>query len=178
MYQPVATVRPKADEYFEYYDTYISKVPDGDVLELLKSQVIELKEFFASVPESESTRLHAPYTWTIKQVVGHLIDAERIFADRLHRFAMGDPQPQPGMDQDIYVAGGNYDSVALPALVEEFCLCRRANCLLIARLPEQAWDHRGVASGYEVTVRALAWMMAGHVIHHMRIVHKRLGTPA
>ncbi len=89
-----ATVRPGRDEYFAYYDTYVSKVPDGDIIQQLKAQLQELEAVLGSLPDEVGDRVHAPYTWSIKQVVGHLIDAERIFADRLHKFAMGDQQEQ------------------------------------------------------------------------------------
>jgi hypothetical protein len=169
-----ASRRPGRDEYFEYYDTYVRLVRDGECLALFESQVEELRTFFARVSDAEASVLHPPYTWTIKQVVGHLIDAERIFADRLHRFASGDPQPQPGMDQDPYVANQDYVSPRLGDLVDELLFCRRANQLLVRRLKPAAWDNRGVASGHSITVRALVWILVGHIIHHMEIVRKRL----
>ncbi|MCC6507542.1 MAG: DinB family protein [Pirellulaceae bacterium] len=166
--------RPKADEYFEYYDTYISKVPDGNIVEQLRDQVAEIEALFRPISEEVAQQIHPPYTWTIKQVMGHLIDTERIFADRLHKFAMGETQAQPGMDQDVYVASADYGSVTLSALVDELVHCRRANSLLVQRLTEEAWNRRGTASGHAVTVRALAWMLVGHVIHHAQIVTIRL----
>lgn len=168
--------RPGRDEYFEYYDTYVRLVPDGEIPELLKSQIDDLRSYFATVSEANASVLHKPYTWTIKQVVGHMIDAERIFADRLHRFASGDKQPQPGMDQDPYVASQDYESPSLKSLVDELLHCRQANLLLIHRLRPEAWDNRGVASGHTVSVRALAWILAGHIIHHMNIIRKRLAS--
>lgn len=171
----LASARPGRDEYFEYYDTYVSKVPDGNIVQQLRCQVDELQAFFDRVSEEVAQQIHPPYTWTIKQVVGHLIDAERIFADRMHKFAMGDQQAQPGMDQDVYVAAVDYTNVSLSALVAELLHCRRANVLLVERLTAEAWKRRGFASGYEVSVRALAWMLVGHIIHHMQIVAKRIG---
>ncbi len=171
-----ATVRPGRDEYFAYYDTYVSKVPDGDIIQQLKAQLQELEAVLGSLPDEVGDRVHAPYTWSIKQVVGHLIDAERIFADRLHKFAMGDQQEQPGMDQDVYIASADYTQVRLRALLDELLYSRQANVLLIERLTNEAWDRRGIASGHPVTVRALAWMLAGHIIHHLRIVKQRLGS--
>jgi DinB superfamily len=168
--------RPTTDEYFEYYATYINQVPDGDILQLAERQVSEMREFLGGISEAESMVVHPPYTWTIKQVVGHMIDAERIFADRLHRISSGDPQPQPGMDQDPYVANHDYEEPTLQVLLEELLLCRQANLLLIRRLKPTAWDVRGVASGYTFTVRALVWILVGHITHHLKIVRKRIGT--
>lgn len=165
---------PASDEAAEYYFTYIRLVPAGDLLELAARQVSDVQDLLRGVTESESLRLHAPYTWTLRQVVGHLIDAERIFADRLHKFACGDLQPLPGMDQDLYVKNCDYQRPTLPALVEEWALCRRANVLLLTRLTDEAWDRRGVASGHSVTVRALAFMLVGHVTYHLRIIRQRL----
>ena len=166
--------RPTDSEYADYYGGYIGQVPGYQCAALLESQVTELKKFFESVSEADATIVHPPYRWTIKQVVGHMIDAERIFADRLHRFSSGDPQSQPGMDQDLYVTNHDYESPTLAVLVEEFLYCRRANLLLIQRLRPKAFDLRGTASGHSFTVRALAWILVGHVIHHMKIVRKRL----
>lgn len=173
--EPGITRRPGRDEYFEYYDTYIRLVPDGQCLALLHSQVDELRSYFAEVTEAEASVPHPPYVWTIKQVVGHMIDAERIFADRLHRFASGDPQPQPGMEQDPYVANHDYQTPLLGDLVDEWVHCRQANIRLVHRLKPSAWDQRGIASGHAITVRAIAWILVGHIMHHMKIVRARLG---
>lgn len=171
----LASTRPTQDEYFAYYDTYISKVPDGNIIARLEEQLTEVRSLLGRLSDEETDKIHPPYTWTIKQVTGHLIDAERIFADRLHRFAMGERQEQPGMDQDVYIASADYHSVSLHALMDELLHCRQANILLLKRLTPEAWSRQGIASGYSVTVRALAWMLAGHIIHHLRIVQKRLG---
>lgn len=176
MTDPVANHvrRPDRDEYFEYYDKYIQQVPPGEFFAVLSAQTSELETFLRTVTESEATVLHAPYTWTLKQVVGHLIDVERIFSDRLLRIASGDEQPQPGMDQDLYVRNSDYEAPTWSALVDELLHCRRANVLLLNRLTPTAWDRHGTASGYPVTVRALAWMLIGHVEHHAAIMRKRL----
>lgn len=166
--------RPNADEYYSYYETYVRLVGETDLLQQAADQIGELTELFAGVSEADAMVVHPPYTWTIKQVVGHLIDAERIFSDRLHRFASGDLQELPGMEQDPYVANQDYQTPALRALLEELLLCRRANLLLMKRLLPHAWDQRGVASGHPVTVRALAWIMVGHITYHLRIVRQRL----
>ena len=166
--------RPAADEYFEYYNTYISLVPDGQCMTLLDSQIDFLRQYFSNVSDEAASVTHPPYTWTIKQVVGHLIDTERIFAERLHHFAFGDLKPLPGMDQNVYVENCDFQDTKLADLVDEMILCRRANILMIKRISANAWSNRGVASDHLVSARALLWMLVGHVIHHMTIVQKRL----
>ena len=165
---------PDPGESFEYYHRYIRNVPSGNILDLARGQVEELRAVFDRVSECEATKLHQPFTWTLKQVVGHLIDAERIFVDRLHRFAAGDVQPIPGMDQNDYVNSFDYDSPSLGELVDELTLCRQANVLLLNRLKVSAWDQGGVASGHAVTVRALAYILVGHIEYHLKIVKRRL----
>lgn len=166
---------PHPDEYFEYYRGYIQLVPAGGLWDLLAQQVDEVPALFAGVSDSAASVPHPPYTWTLKQVVGHLIDAERIFANRLHRFAAGDFQALPGMEQDPYIAHQDFESPPLIDLIDELVHCRQANLLLIRRTKPQAWDYRGVASGHPITVRALAYILAGHIRHHLQIVRKRLG---
>lgn len=169
--------RPEKDEYFEYYETYIRLVPNGDILQTASTQLRNISAILAAIPDEAASQVHAPYTWTIAQVLGHIIDAERIFADRLHRISSGDPQPQPGMDQDLYINGQDFTIPRLSSLAEEWSCLRQANILLIRRIRPDAWSNRGTASGYTVTPRALAWMLVGHVTHHMTIVCKRLGIP-
>lgn len=150
-------------------------MPDGDYYSLLEGQITELRSVLGNVNELDAMKLHPPYTWTLKQVTGHLIDGERIFADRLHRFASGDFQQLPGMDQDPYIANHDYVNPTLTALLEELIHLRQANVLFLRRIKPEAWDHRGVASNHSVTDRALAFILVGHIYHHLKIVRKRLG---
>lgn len=166
--------RPLPDEYAPFYGTYVDLVPDGKCLHLLRTQIADLRQSLQVVEEPAASVCHPPYTWTLKQVVGHLIDTERIFADRLHRFSSGDPQAQPGMDQDAYVAGMDYERPTLAALLDELEHLRKANILLVDRLSAEAWNRRGIASGHSVSVRALLWMLVGHIIHHAKIIRQRL----
>ncbi len=170
---PVAP--PTEDEYFEYYANYISQVPAGNLVAIAEAQIIEIRDFFRNLTEPQSVILHPPYTWTIKQVVGHLIDADRVFADRLHKFASADFQPLNGMEQDPYVENQDYVTPTLASLVEELVLCRQANILLMRRLKSGAWVHRGIASDHPISVRALAYIQVGHITYHLKILRKRLG---
>ncbi len=175
MSSPSHTCRPEPDEAADFYWTYIRLVPPGDILEISRRQITQLQTLLADIPEDVAMRLHPPYTWTIKQVVGHLIDTERVFASRLHRFACGDLQPLPSMQHDSYVANSDYANPALTDLLAELIHCRQANTLLLERIAPVSWDHRGVASGSEVTVRALAYMMVGHIVYHAQVIGQRLG---
>ncbi len=148
------TRAPSTDEYQSYYDRYVSLVPEGNIVDIAAEQLEYATRLFLSLSEEDAIRCHPPYTWTIKQVMGHLIDVERIFADRIHRFGMGDFQALTGMDQDLYVANGDYVSPALVDLIEEFAHCRKGNLALLRRLPEASWGHCGMASGHMVSVRA------------------------
>lgn len=168
---------PKPDEAFEFYSTYLRLVPNGNLFEMATDQIADLVRLSQSLSEESASVVHSPYQWTIKQVIGHMIDTERIFAGRLHRFACGDFQPLPGMDQEPYVANCDYSTPSIGDLIAELCDLRRANVRLMKRLKPDQWDHRGVASGHPVTVRALGYMMVGHIIYHMQIIDKRLGSP-
>ena len=174
--QNEATRRPATDEYFEYYHAYVQHVPDGDLLSLCKMQIDELDEFFKGVSDADASIVHEPYNWTIKQVVGHLIDTEKIFGNRLHRFASGDFQELPGMDQNPYVDSQDYTLLDLKVLVQELLCCRQANLFYLQRIAPETWDNRGIASDQPITVRALAYILAGHINYHMEIVRKRLSA--
>jgi hypothetical protein len=167
--------RPAPTEYAAYYDRYISLVPEADVLPVLRAEMANTTAFLRCVPAADETKLHAPYTWTFRQVIGHLIDGERIFAYRAVRFARGDTTPLPGFDENPYVTAGEFDRIPLAELAAEFEAVRRSTLYLFEHLPASAWDRRGVASVGEVSVRGLAYIIAGHERHHVGILQKRLG---
>ena len=166
--------RPAASEYNQYYGPYIDCVPDGDLLELLENQIGELKGLLKGISDEEATKLHEPYTWTIKQVAGHLIDSEKLFGWRAHRFGVGDETPVPGMEQNPYVDGMDYTKISLAELADEWELARRSNLSFFRRLSNKAWDNVGTASDNPITVRALAYLLVGHIIHHIQVMEKRV----
>lgn len=168
-----APARPDPSEYAPFYEGYVSLVPDGDVLETLRRQSDELSALLAGIAEERAAYAYAPGKWSIKQVVGHVIDGERVFSYRAMAVARGERQPLPGMDQDEYMAGADFDARTLADLAEEFAHLRRANVLMLRGLSEDAWSRRGVASGAEVTVRALAYIIAGHAAHHLQVLRTR-----
>ena len=166
--------RPKDTEYNSYYGGYIDRAPDGDIVEILDAQVAFFRDALEVIAEADACILHEPYTWTIKQAVGHMIDVERVFAYRALRWSSGDLRPIPGMEQDQWVEETDWQSPTLLQLAEELELCRRANVCMFRRLKDEAWDRGGDADGNFMTVRGAAYCMAGHIIHHTEIVKQRV----
>jgi hypothetical protein len=167
------STRPEADEAAEYYFTYINQVPPGDICTILETQGAETVAWLSGISDERSRHRYAPGKWSIREVVGHLNDAERLFASRALWFARGFPDPLPSFDQDVAVASSEADARAWPTHIEEFRTIRAATSSLFRNLPADAWMRRGTASGKPFTVRALAWICAGHVTHHTTIVRAR-----
>ena len=165
--------RPEATEYADYYANYISKVPGSDVLNVLESQRLQMLQLFAGRSERDGSFRYAPGKWTVKEVLGHITDTERIFSYRALRIARGDQTPLPGFEQDDYVRSGAFGDRTLADLAEEFGAVRTASVSLLRSFNEEAWSRRGMASQKEVTVRALGFMIAGHQIHHRIILEER-----
>ena len=170
---PTTISRPGSDEYAPYYETYISKVPDQDLHQLLASQIEVTCAMLSQVPESGADAAYAPGKWTIKEVAGHMVDTERIMAYRLLRVARGDTTPLPGFEQDDYVRGASFQSRTLASLIEEFRLARASTVALLRGLDGAALMRRGVADGKTVSARALAYIIAGHERHHVGILQQR-----
>ena len=168
---PVA--RPEPSEYAPYYGKYVGLVEGEDVLRALGEQIDDSLATLRGVSAPESLGPYAPGKWSLREVVGHLIDAERIFAYRALRFARNDKTELPGFEQNDYVPAGRFDSRSLPDLIAEWELVRRGNILMFRGLDADAWLRRGVASQNEMSVRALAHVIAGHELHHMKIVRER-----
>jgi uncharacterized damage-inducible protein DinB len=164
--------RPEPTEYAEFYAGYVSEVPGSDVLGVLESQRVQMLQLFAARSERDGSFRYAPGKWTVKEVLGHINDAERIFAYRALRIARGDPTPLPAFEQEDFVRNGAFGERTLADLAEEFGLVRNASVALFRSLREDAWPRRGVASEKEVTVRALAFITVGHQIHHRSILEE------
>lgn len=159
---------PQTDEYSAYYGTYIQRVPPGsDIFALLSAQPDELRALLQNVSDTQANLRPAPGEWSIKEVVGHVCDTERIFAYRALRIARADTTPLPGFEQDDYVRATDFNARTLPDLLEEFEFQRRANILSFRPLTAAEVDRRGTASGYPFSVRALLYAMVGHVMHHI-----------
>lgn len=169
----MSTVRPDQTEYAPYYGKYINLVPEGDILAALGRQIDDTLALLRSVPESQADSRYAPDKWSIKEVIGHLIDAERVFGYRALRFARNDSTSLQGFEQDDYVRYGGFGEQSLNDLASEYEHVRRANIFLLRGLSTEAWDRRGMASDNEVSVRALAYIIAGHELHHMNIIRSK-----
>ena len=168
-----AHARPNANEYAPYYHTYVSLVTTDDVLGALESQRLQTSQLLAARSEREGNFRYAAGKWSVKEVVGHVNDAERIFAYRALRIARGDATPLASFEQDDYVRAANSGERTLTDLAEEFLAVRAATLALFRSLKDEAWSRRGVASDKEVTVRALAYIIAGHELHHRNILGER-----
>ncbi len=168
--------RPSAAEYAAFYAKYIDRVPETDILAAMAAQLDEALAFLRAIPEAQGDVCHAPYTWTVKQVVGHLTDGERIFGYRALRFARGDATPLPGFEENDYTKSAEYERLSLGDVVNEFEAVRRSSLWLFRNLPEAAWGRTGTANGSPVSVRALAYIVVGHVRHHGGILRKRLAA--
>lgn len=169
----VTATQPDATEYDPYYGKYLSLVPEGDVVATLGSQLDLTLSFLRGLSEEQADSRYAPGKWSIKEVIGHMIDSERIFGYRALWFARNDRTPLPGYEQDDYVRAGNFGSRSMRDLADEFEQVRRANLFLFRFLDDEAWLRRGLANDAEVSVRALAYILAGHEMHHMQIIRER-----
>ncbi|OLB16145.1 MAG: hypothetical protein AUH07_01690 [Gemmatimonadetes bacterium 13_2_20CM_70_9] len=165
--------RPDATEYAPYYGTYVGKVPDGDLLELLERQRRETQNLLAGLSDTQALHRYAPGKWSIKEVVGHLMDSERVFCYRALRFARADEKPLQGFDEKAWVPAGSFDARPLADLAAELEAVRRATIALFGGFDAAALARKGTANNNEVTVRALAWIVAGHERHHVAILRER-----
>jgi hypothetical protein len=168
-----AFARPEPGEYAEFYHNYIALVAGNDVVSALEAQRLQMTQLFAGRGERDGNFRYASDKWTVKEVLGHLADSERIFAYRALRIARGDRTPLSGFEQDDYVRAGNFAERSLAEIAEEFTSVRSATSALFRSLDPGAWTRRGVANKNEVTVRALAFIIAGHEIHHREILKDR-----
>lgn len=165
--------RPEATEYADYYSKYISKVPGEDVVDVLESERRQMLQLFSGRTEQDGSFRYAPEKWTVKEVLGHITDAERVFTYRALRIGRGDKTPLPGFEQEDFVKNGGFAARTLADLAEEFGAVRNASITLFRSFDEEALSRRGVASQKEVTVRGLGFMIAGHQIHHRMILEER-----
>ena len=167
-----AAARPAPDEYAPYYERYVSLVA-GDVLETLEQQGAETASLLRSLTEEQGDSRYEPGKWSVKELIGHLCDTERILSYRLLRIARGDRTPIEGFDQDPYVANSNAGARTLQSLAEEFGHVRAATLALVRSLDDAAWSRSGVAHENEISARALAHIIAGHEAHHVNILRER-----
>jgi hypothetical protein len=168
-----ASTRPQSGDYAPYYDRYISLVPGNDVLAALEDQRREMLLLLCGRAEADGDIRYAPDKWSLKEVLGHVNDTERIMSYRALRISRGDATPIEGYEQDDYVRNGPFARRPLADLIEDYIAVRRATVSLFRNLDEPAWSRRGVANKNEVTVRALAYIIAGHGLHHRRVMEEK-----
>jgi uncharacterized damage-inducible protein DinB len=170
--------RPGTDDHAPYYSVYVRQVPEGDVLEILAREVGGTVAALEPLDEAQAGHRYAPGKWSVKEVLGHVIDVERVFAQRALHFARKDNAPLPSLEQDEWVESGDFDRRTLASLIEEFTAVRRASLAMFHGFEAEVWDHRGVASGVEFTVRSIPYIIAGHEIHHRKVLEARyLSSP-
>jgi hypothetical protein len=165
--------KPAANEYAPYYDKYISLVDETDIRDPFEAQPAELRSALDGVDESKGSYAYADGKWTIKEMLSHVIDGERIFGYRLLRISRGDETPIEGFEQDDYIATSNANNRSFNDLLDEFDFNRKANVLLLNNLDEAALDRMGTASDSPISARAIANILIGHVRHHLNILNER-----
>jgi len=168
--------RPSETEYAPFYAGYVALVPEADILAVLEEQADAVLALAARVPAARESHRYAEGKWSLRQVVGHLVDAERVFGYRAFCFSRGETAALPSFDENAYVSEAPSERVPLADLAQEFALVRRSNLLVLCRLEARQWARAGTASGHGVTVRALAWIMAGHPRHHLKVLRERYGV--
>lgn len=173
-----AVGQPEANEYAPYYERYVALVRGGEILQTLADQSEAVRRALSAMPEDRAGFRYGTGKWTVREVLGHCIDAERVFGYRALAFARGETAPLPAFSENEYALQSGHDNVPVAELLEEFASVRAATLHLLRHLPGQAWRRTGIASGKPVSVRALAFIMAGHVKHHLAILHERYGVPA
>ena len=170
--------RPAETEYAPFYAGYVSEAPEGDLFEMLEDQMSRVTALAASVPPERETFRYAEGKWTIRELIGHLADAERVFGYRAFNFSRGDEAPLPGFDEEAHVRESGFNARELSSLAREFTLLREANLLHLRRLTPEQWRRTGVANGSPVSVRALGFILVGHANHHLDVLRDRYGVGA
>lgn len=165
--------RPQSDEYAPYYEKYVSLIASDDIIGVLEARRVQMAQLLAARSEREGNFRYGPDKWSVKEVIGHISDAERVFAYRLLRIGRGDETPLSGFEQDDYIATGGFGERTLADVAAEFAAVRTATIALVQGLPDAAWKRRGTANDDPVTARALAYIIAGHQLHHQNILSER-----
>ncbi len=173
MSQRWRTERPGADEHAPYFSTYTAAAPGGDLVAALERQATDVATLIKGVPEARGGHRYAEGKWSIREVIGHITDSERVFAYRLMRFARGDATALSSFDENLFAKGSDADARTLADLGEDFAAVRRATVTLVRPMQDEQMMRRGAASGKETSARALAWIIAGHAQHHMKVLRER-----
>ena len=175
---PLIISRPEPGEYAPHYERYISLISGSDILGTLEAQRRQMLLLLSGRNENDGDLRYAPGKWSVKEVLGHVCDTERILSYRALRISRADRTPIEGFEQDDYVRNGPFARAPLAEIIEDYIAVRRAALTLLRNLEEPAWSRRGVANKNEVTVRALAYVIAGHELHHRRILEEKYFSPS
>jgi uncharacterized damage-inducible protein DinB len=176
MLREIRKSHPDPTEYAPYYGRYISLVGEGDIVGILRSQIDATLDLLRGVPGDREQHRYAEGKWSVREVIGHLADGERIFGYRALRFARADATPLHGFDENRYAAIAPYDQRRLSSIADEFAAVRAASIAFFDALTDEEWQRRGSANAQEVSVRALAWIIAGHERHHVHLLRERYGV--
>ncbi len=168
--------RPRDGEYPPFYAGYVALVPETDILAVLERQIEEIRRLTGSVPAEREAYRYAEGKWSVREVLGHLVDGERVFGYRAFCFSRGEQAALPSFDENQYVGAARCETIPLRELADELVLVRLSNLAVLRRLEPREWERVGTASGKPVTVRALAWVMAGHPRHHVNVLRERYGV--
>ena len=160
-------------DYAPPHAAYVALVDEDDILTAMQEQSSATQKLFASLDEQRAAYRYGTDKWSVKEVIGHMVDAERILSYRALAVARGDTQPLPGFDEDAYVQHASFDSWKLGDLAEEYAMVRRANIVFFQNLPPEAWDRRGTANQHPVSVRGLAYVIVGHERHHLKVLREK-----
>jgi hypothetical protein len=168
--------RPEANEFASYYSLYIDRVTGDDIVAVLESQVSQMSNVLQAISEEQSLYRYAPDKWSMRQLLNHVNDTERVFLFRAFWFARGFPDELPAYDQEVAAATANADEYSWNSHIEDFRAVRESTLTFFRNLPGDAWSRSGIASGNRVTVRALAYILAGHVSHHIAVLEEKYLT--
>ena len=162
--------KPQPGEYAPYVTGYIAKVPSGPIIEILEYLKDSTYNFFARMTSEQADYAYADGKWTVKQILGHMIDTERVFSFRVLCFSRGDKNSLPGFEQEDYIANSTYDTRSIQDLANEFKALRSASVYLYSALTDEQSEMKGIASNHPVSVRALVYMTAGHELYHLDLI--------
>ena len=170
----IAIARPEVGEYNEGFQRYIDRTTgEDDILEALERQVEEVRKAFQAYAPAKETHRYAPEKWSVREVLGHVVDSERVFGYRVLALGRNETQPLPGYDEQVYAAVAPHHGVPLASLLEQFALVRRSHVLMLREFDDLAWAREGIANRNRMTVRAMPWIMLGHVRHHVAVLQDK-----
>ncbi|MEG8946247.1 DinB family protein [Rosettibacter firmus] len=166
-------MKPGENEYAQYYKSYVDLISSENIIEVLEKQLNETEEFFKSIDEEKSNYRYAENKWSIKEVLGHLVDSERIFACRALRVSRSDPNQLVTFDENLFIQESNYSSISFKDILDEFILLRKSTIMMFKGMTDEMMLRKGIINGIDITVRAIAYIIAGHTLHHLNVIKER-----